>query len=93
MQLNKLGQEQLDFWIRALEGEVADQEWRAYFRHYKACLHLPDILIYKVTRNNETFSKNQKLHLLRSSLFVKGNSILMFFFKKSGGSTWTIQTS
>ena len=41
MQLNKLGQEQHDFWIRALEGEVTYQEWRAYFRHYKAFLDLP----------------------------------------------------
>ena len=31
----------LEFWIRALEGEVTYQEWRAYFRHYKAFLDLP----------------------------------------------------
>ena len=62
MQLNKLGQEQLDFWIKALEGRrVTDQEWRAYFRHYKACLDLPTILFYKVSRNFKVEFEDHKI--------------------------------
>ena len=48
MYLNTFSQDQLDFWIKALDGgEVTHQDWRDYFRHYKACLDLPAILFFK----------------------------------------------
>ena len=47
MLLKKLRQDQLDFWIKALDGHVTDQEWRNYFEEYKACLDLPVIMFYK----------------------------------------------
>ena len=47
MQLNELGQSQLDFWLKALDNQVTDQEWRLYFQSYRACLDLPAIIFYK----------------------------------------------
>ena len=47
MQLPNFTNRQLDFWIKALDGQVTDEEWRVYFRNYKACLDLPVILFYK----------------------------------------------
>ena len=39
MQLTQQSESKLDFWIKALKGEVSnDKEWRTFFKDYKACL-------------------------------------------------------
>ena len=39
MQLTQQSESKLDFWIKALKGEVTnDKEWRTFFKDYKACL-------------------------------------------------------
>ena len=49
MHLKTFGEDQLDFWIKALDGKVTHQDWRDYFHryNYKACLDLPAILFFK----------------------------------------------
>ena len=47
MQLNQLSSDQIDFWIKAFDGGVTDEEWRVYFRSFRACLDLPAIVFYK----------------------------------------------